>query len=142
MTKLVFANRHHQVFDWPEEDIIGTDNPPTASYPDSPANMPGVHLNLPSLFKPPTQSSPSDDSDWAQLAEDALANANINNMDVLPTPPEVTVIDDDDDVPLSLHMKQTFDYLPKIKPDEVSFVTSLQCLPQPYSTTKPTQTSG
>ncbi len=88
-TKLVFANRHRQVFDWPEEDIIGTDYPPMAPYPDIPANMLGVQLDHPSSSDPPTQSSPSHDPDWAQLVEDALANANIDNMDIIPTPPEV-----------------------------------------------------
>ncbi len=51
------------------------------------------------------------------MADEALANADINDMDVLPPPPEVIVIDNDDNVPLPPSVNQSFDYLPKLEPD-------------------------
>ncbi len=51
------------------------------------------------------------------MADEALANADIGDMDVLPPPHDGIVIDNDDDVSLSLQVKQTLNYLPKIEPD-------------------------
>jgi hypothetical protein len=51
------------------------------------------------------------------MADEALANVDIDNMDLLPTSPEVIVIDDDDNVPLPPTVKQTLMYLPKIEPE-------------------------
>ncbi len=51
------------------------------------------------------------------MVDEALANADINDMDVLPPPPEVIVIGDDDNVPLPPSVKQSLDYLPKLEPD-------------------------
>jgi hypothetical protein len=75
-----------------------------------------VDLECPSPINPSTPPAIAE-PDWAQLAEDALANADIDNVDVLPPPPEVIIIDDDDDVPLPSSTKQTLAYLPKLKPD-------------------------
>jgi hypothetical protein len=56
-----------QLFDWLDEDIIGTDDPQMALYPDIPANMLGVQLESPCLSAPPTPSSPLDDPDWRRI---------------------------------------------------------------------------
>jgi hypothetical protein len=53
--------------------------------------------------------------DWAQLADEAMANADIDHKDILPDPPEVIIIDDGDDTPLPPPVKQTLQYLPKIE---------------------------
>jgi hypothetical protein len=68
------------------------------------------NVSLPSL------SSPSDDPDWTKKADVALANADINDIDILLSPPEVIVIDNDDNVPLPPSVKQSLDYLPKLEP--------------------------
>jgi hypothetical protein len=114
---LVFADCHHQTYNWPDNDIIGSDESEIAIYPDIPANIPGVDLDHQPLSHPHHQLSPSDDPDWAQMADEALANADIDNMDLLPTPPEVIVINDDDDVPLPSTVKQTLTYLQKFEPE-------------------------
>ena len=40
-------------------------------------------------------------------------------MDVIPDPPEVIFIDDDDDIPLPPPVKQTLEYLSKIEHDSI-----------------------
>ncbi len=88
-----------------------------APYPDIPANMLGVQLEREhSSSSPPPSVTPSplDDPDWAQLADEALVNAGIDHMDILPDPPFI-IIDDDDDTPLPPSVKQTLQYLPKIE---------------------------
>jgi hypothetical protein len=76
-----------------------------APYPDIPANILGVQLNHTRSYSSPPSPSPPDDPDWAQLADEALTNADIDHMDVLPAPSEVIIFDDDDDVPLPHPMK-------------------------------------
>jgi hypothetical protein len=115
---LIFTNRHCQPYDWLDTEIIGSDTPPMAPYPDIPDNMPGVQLERKHSSSSPPPSvtpSPPDDPDWAQLADEALANADIDHMDVLPDPLEVIIIDNDDDTPLPPPVKQTLQYLPKIE---------------------------
>jgi hypothetical protein len=80
--------------------------------------MPGVQLERERSSSSPPPSvtpSPPDDPDWTQLADEALANADIDHMDVLPDPPEVIIIDNDDDTPFPPPVKQTLQYLPKIE---------------------------
>ncbi len=117
---LVFLNRHSQPFDWPEDKALEGDNTPIAPYPDIPAEMPGVHLDR-SPQPPPSTPTPStnNDPDWALMAKDAIANADLDHADHLPTPPDVIIIDDDDDNPLPTQTKQTLDYLPKFELDSL-----------------------
>jgi hypothetical protein len=68
--------------------------------------MPGVQLKHTRSSSSPPSPSPPDDPDWAQLADEALANAD-DHMDVLPAPPEVIIVDDDDNVLLPHPNKQT-----------------------------------
>jgi hypothetical protein len=87
-----------------------------APYPDLPAKMPGVQLDR--LHHPSSQttSSSNNDPDWEQLADNSITNADFDHTDLLPTPPEVIEInDDDDDVPLPPPVKQALEYLPKIE---------------------------
>ncbi len=41
---IVFSNRHCQPYDWPDNDIIGSNDTPMAIYPDIRADIPGVQL--------------------------------------------------------------------------------------------------
>ncbi len=97
---LIFADCHRQPYNWTDEEIIGSDKSQMAPYPDIPADMPGVQLNHARSSSPLPSPSPLDDPDWAQLADEALANADIDHMDVLPAPSEIIKDDDDDKLPL------------------------------------------
>ncbi len=122
---LVFAYRHCQPFDWPNKGIIDVDNTPMAPYPDIPAEFLGVQLNWSSHPAPPTSATTTpNEPDWVQMADDIIANADLNHDDHLPAPPKVIVIDDDDNDPLPTQTKQTLVYLPKIEPDSPSQVIS------------------
>jgi hypothetical protein len=57
-----------------------------------------------------------DEPDWAQMADEAITNADLDHADHLPTPPEVVIIDDDNDDPLPINMQQISAILPKIVP--------------------------
>jgi hypothetical protein len=56
------------------------DNDPIVAYPDIPAKMLGVHLDHspvpPSSTATPTTTTTTPDPDWAQLAEEAIYNAD------------------------------------------------------------------
>jgi hypothetical protein len=95
---LIFSDRHHEPYDWPDDIIIGSNEQQPAPYPDLPDNIPGVQILHKGNVPLPPLFSPSDDQDWTQMADEALTNADIDDMDVLPPPPEVIVIDDDDDI--------------------------------------------
>jgi hypothetical protein len=101
-----------------------------APYPDISANMSGVQRKHARSSSLPPSPSLLDDLDWAQLADGALAKADIDHMDIIPAPSEDIIDDDDDDVPLPHPMKQTLVYLPKIE----SAIT-LPLLPQSPSPT-------
>ena len=105
-----------------------------AIYPDIRADIPGVQLACSTASPPSHQDAPNDDFDWAKMADEALANTDIDDTEAFPPPPEVIIIDDDDDVPLPPRIKQTLEYLPKIKPDTYS-----TNLPAPRSPTSPPQ---
>jgi hypothetical protein len=107
------------------------DDDPIAAYPDIPADMPGVQLDQsPAILAPmatPTTTTTSD-PDWAQLAEQAIHNAELGEADPLPLALEVIIVDDEDDKPLPLVVKKTFSPLPKIEPD---LLPTTQIIPQP-----------
>ncbi len=110
---------------WPDKDIFDVDNTPMAPYPDIPAEFLVVQLNRSSHPAPSISATITpDEPDWVQMADDTIANADLNHDDHLPAPPEVIVIDDDDNDPLPTQTKQTLDYLPKIEPDSQSQVIS------------------
>jgi hypothetical protein len=123
---LKFSDCHHQEYHWSENVIVGSEDPPAALYPDIRADIPGVQLdrepsslsfNNTNITDGPNFTT-NDDPDWAQMADDALANADIDDTEVLPPPPEVIIIDDDEDVPLPPPIRQKLVYLPKVEPDE------------------------
>ena len=55
-----------------------------AIYPDIHADIPGVQLACPIAFPPLHHDAPHDDFDWAQMADEALANADIDDTEALP----------------------------------------------------------
>ena len=98
---LIFTDRNQVPFDWldnTEAAYDGLDPTPVAHFPDIPAEMPGVRLDR----HEPSNTIPDDvrpaERDWFQLADEALANADLDISDGLPTPPDVIELDDDEDV--------------------------------------------
>jgi hypothetical protein len=100
---LVFADRHRIPYDWPDNrvDDHGLDPTPIASYPDIPAEMPGIilerHLPTPSPSRdvPEHELPHSNEIDWSTLADEAITNADLTTFDHLPPPPDVFEISDD-----------------------------------------------
>jgi hypothetical protein len=77
-----------------------------APYPNIPAEMPGVQLLRSDLPPTPTPAPTTPvEPDWAQMADKAITNADLDNADHLPTPPEVIVINDDDNDSLPIDMQ-------------------------------------
>jgi hypothetical protein len=95
------------------------DDDPIAAYPDIPAKMPGVLLDHspapPSSTATSTTTTP--DPDWAQLAKEAIHNADLGEADPLSLAPKVIIVDDEDDTPLPPADKKTFFPLLKIESD-------------------------
>ncbi len=90
-----------------------------APYPDIPAEMPGVQLLRSDLPPTPTPAPTiQDEPDWAQMADKAITNADLDHADHLPTPPEVIVIDDDnnDSLPINMHCYPSKTIHSKIEP--------------------------
>jgi hypothetical protein len=116
-----------------------------APYQDIPANMLGVQLKHTRSSSPPPSPSTPDNLDWAQLSDEALANADIDQMDILSAPPEVIIVDDDDDDHLPHPMKQPLDYFSNIEADitpPFSFsITFTYYSTQPHPPTKPSSIS-
>jgi len=99
-SNLIFADRNQVPFDWLDDTDVSAaslDPTPFEQFPNIPAEMPGVGLER---HQSATQSRPKDiepaERDWSQLADDSLANADLDVLDGLPPPPEVIEIDDDD----------------------------------------------
>ena len=64
---LVFADRHRQSFDWPDNDLVDLTETPIAPYPDIPAEMPRVQLLRSDLPPTPTPApTMQDEPDWAK----------------------------------------------------------------------------
>jgi len=153
-SRLVFANRRKQPYDWPDNNATPTaddlDNTPMAIYPDMPAEMPGVLLsrhthNNDNATRPLDHSH---DIDWVEQADAAAQNADLDNMDHLPPPPEV--FDNDNDI---MYVPPPAPTLPFIKqeytvPDPTSHLppSSPQLRPSQVSRipppTKSSRTSG
>ena len=85
---LFFEDCHHCPYNWSDDyDILGLDGTPMAPYPDIPAKIPGVQLDCQHHPSSPLPSLFNDDPDWAQFADNAIANADLNHADLLPHPP-------------------------------------------------------
>ena len=81
--------------------------------------MLGVQLLWSDLPPTPTPApTMQDEPDWAQMADEATTNADLDHADHLPTPPEVIVFDDDnnDSLPINKHCYPSKTILPKIEP--------------------------
>jgi hypothetical protein len=93
------------------------DDDPIAAYPDIPADMPGVQLDHSPATPSPaatTTTITTSDPDWAQLAEEAIHNADLGKADPLPLAPEVIIVDDEDDTPFPLAVKKSFILFPRL----------------------------
>ena len=98
-TTLVFADRTKTPFDWPDNDPLSStlDATPMAKYPNLPAEMPGVLLER--HIPVPDDQSPFDEPyepDWFDLADEAAHNADLDTTELLPPPPDVIELDDND----------------------------------------------
>ena len=116
---LVFAYRHRIPFSWSESTSIEPEQAPIAPYPDIPAEIPGVCLCRHSPKVSPDQViSRPQETNWTQMADDAVANANLDLMDHLPPPPEIIDADDDADyqVPL-VPSSSSIPVLPTVESD-------------------------
>ena len=120
-SRLVFANRYKQPFDWPDNTATltpdGLDPTPMAVYPDIPGEMPGVVLSR-HVRNNDTEARPLENPnniDWTDQADAAAQNADLDNMDHLPPPPVVFDIDDDDDI---LYVSPPAPTLPFVKQEE------------------------
>jgi hypothetical protein len=60
---LIFADRHHEPYDWPDDIIVGSDEQQPAPYPDLPDNIWGVKILCQGDVPLPSLSSPLDDPD-------------------------------------------------------------------------------
>jgi hypothetical protein len=97
--ELIFADRIRVPFDWPDNIPTGLDPTQIAIYPKIPAEMPGVQLARDGDTQQTDLHDDEDphEPDWFQMADEAMANADLDDSDLLPTTPEVIVIDDDGD---------------------------------------------
>ena len=137
---ILFSNRFREPYDWPDNNIITSDSDTVmAPYPDIRADIPGVQLASPNDSHEAISSDPVDPN-WDQLADEALANAEINDSEALPPPPDMIIIDDDDDVPLPPPTKQTLDYLPKIEPEPTTPSSTLLSITTPLVRRNPPRT--
>jgi hypothetical protein len=133
---LVFADRYCVSFGWPDEAFQAMDNDPIAAYPDIPANMPGVKLDCSPAPPAPTATPTTTTTtvpDWAQLAQEAIHDADLGEANPLPPTPEVIIVNDEDDTPFLPADKKTFSPPPKIEPDSLLPTTQMipQSLPSP-----------
>ncbi len=112
--ELIFADRNRIPFDWPDNAPTGLDPTPMAIYPEIPAKMPGVHLARDGGAQQAIDHIDEDthEPDWFQMADEAIANADLDDSDLLPATPEVIVIDDDGDDEMMYPQ-----LLPKIEPE-------------------------
>ena len=133
-SRLVFANRYKQPFDWPDNTATLTPdglNPmPMAVYPDIPAEMPGVVLSR-HVRNNDTEARPLENPnniDWTDQADAAAQNADLDNMDHLPPPPVVFDVDDDDYI---LYVSPPAPTLPFVKQEEHTARGPTPSLPPP-----------
>ena len=97
-SNLIFADRHRVPYPWPDNNDPGLDPTPMAKYPEIPAEMPGIILERHNDRKniPRGDTLPPTERDWAQLADEAIMNADLTTADHLPEPPEIIDVDDED----------------------------------------------
>ncbi len=130
----MFADQQRIPYDWLDnnDQADGLDPTPMVDFPEIPAELPGVlidrdppspddHIatnhNEPDWSQSPDDciATNQDEPDWSQLANKAVHNADLDVADVLPPPPRVIEIDDEDEYaafPLPLPL-----VIPKVEPD-------------------------
>ena len=110
---LQFCDRRRQPYPWQENPDLSLDDTPMATYPDIPAELPGILRQRDNHTEAPEVTNIPPD-DWEALATAAADNADLDFTDTLPTPPEVIEIDDDDNCPV---IPTTPFFPPKVEPD-------------------------
>ncbi len=118
-SNLIFANRRQVPFEWSTKDASAPPITPVAPYPDIPAKMLGVLISRHQTTQdaPPVPPRPHE-PDWEQMADKAVDNAGLELTELLPPPPKVITIDNDDNnyqvpvVPLTSQLP----VLPKVEP--------------------------
>jgi len=122
---LVFADRHKNPFDWPDNKATPTALDPTQMvvHPQLPAEMPGVllerHVPVPDVSFPVNE--PNEPDCWFDLADEAAHNADLDNIEQLPPPPEVVELDDDDEM---VYVPPHTTTSPFVKQESISSPTS------------------
>ena len=113
---LVFADRCQVPYSWSNNDMEPPLSQPVAPYPDVSVEFLGVTLeqHIPTPPQPTSLAEP----DWVQLADDAAENANLEFTDLLPPPPEVININDEEVPPILLTSQ--LPHQPKIEPPAAS----------------------
>jgi hypothetical protein len=119
---LIFADRRRVRFSWSNNEKEPPPVQPVAPYPDVSAEFPGVTLerHIPTPPPPTKITKPN----WVQLADEAADNTNLEFTDLLPPPPEVIIINDEDITPLPLTSQQSTQL--KLEPPAASLLTSEQ----------------
>ena len=88
--------------------------------------MPGVTIHCDDEHTlPPPASVHNTDPDWTDLADAAAVNADLDSTEVLPPPPDIIDIDDDDilQVPIQQSTLLFSPMLPKIEPSPLPVST-------------------
>jgi hypothetical protein len=132
---LVFANQHCIPFDWLDKAFEPLSNNNIALCPDIPTKIPGVLINctmpaipaeMPGVLTdcttptPPTAKTCPADLDWTQCGDEAILNADVDDVDIVHPPSEDVIVDNEDDTPLPPVIKQTFSPLPKVESEPIT----------------------
>jgi hypothetical protein len=126
---LVFPNCNHIPFNWPDNDFPSLYPTSIGVYPDIPAKMPGVLVDLSPtgvshpVSPPISDFSINDEPDWTIMADEAMQNADLDMAAQLPPSPVVNELDDKDDdhdfgpSHLPSTLCRTLQYIPKVEPN-------------------------
>jgi hypothetical protein len=133
----VFEDQSCTPFDWPNNTDQADGLCPTslAAFLKIPAELPGVLINRDPQSPDDHIATNYDEPDWSQLANEAVYNADLDVTDVLPPPPEVIKIDDEDEyatLPLPFPL-----VIPKVEPDlTIPNVKHTPTIPSPLTDTQ------
>jgi hypothetical protein len=132
----MFADQSHNPFDWPNNNDQADDLDPTpmVAFPEIPAELPGVLIDRDPQSPDDHIATNHDEPHWSQLADKAVYNADLDVEEVLPPPPKVIKINDEDEyaaLPLLFPL-----VIPKVEPDlTVPNVKHTPSIPSPLTPT-------